>query len=538
MELQNWLAKINPTQVKSTLEQILTYQKAKPILENVSSLSPEKPHPRQLTFLSLDADEALYGGAVGGGKSSCLLLDSLRYVHIPGYSALLLRTDLQRFKLPGGLIPRSHEWLYGKATWNGSLNQWTFPSGATLRFGFLNNMQDRGRYMSTEFQYIGYDELTEFSEENYLFMFSRLRMKETIKAHGVKARVRGASNPGSKGHEWVMKRFITDDAKEDLKNNELKRSYVTKDSVENYGSVRVFVPAKLADNPSINKDDYMKQLIHLPPLTRQRLVNGDWSVMPEGLVKEHWFRYYSFMGEDILTLVTTMDREGNTLHTNDILERFEHINDHSSMNTGAYRFLTIDTAGGMKQIIDDKKGKVTSYTAIGVWDSFFSKSRGKRNLCLRYVWRGKEGFTAIASKILELNTLWKPSKIRIEDKTMGPGLADLLKHKCPISLISSGIVDKVVRSAGFLNMMEQGLVFFPKIENTWKPAYEAELLSWQGLDTDTNDQIDISSYAAMEVGGLSGGIMQLREMPQVVADLPSNQLFTNEEYGTNRSMWF
>ena len=54
--------------------------------------SPHDPTPPQAAFLKLSdlgVSEALYGGAAGGGKSDALLMDALRYVDVPGYSALI-----------------------------------------------------------------------------------------------------------------------------------------------------------------------------------------------------------------------------------------------------------------------------------------------------------------------------------------------------------------------------------------------------------------------------------------------------------------
>ena len=73
---------------------------------------------------------------------------------------------------------------------------------------------------------------------------------------------------------------------------------------------------------------------------------------------------------------------------------------------------------------------------------------------------------------------------------MGPDLANLLRKDIPIDVIASGTVDKVTRAAPFLNMLDKGLVYLPKGENSWRPVLESEWLSWQGLDNETNDIID------------------------------------------------
>ena len=44
---------------------------------------PHKPTPKQLAFLLLGNQEALYGGAAGGGKSDPLLMAALQYVDKP-----------------------------------------------------------------------------------------------------------------------------------------------------------------------------------------------------------------------------------------------------------------------------------------------------------------------------------------------------------------------------------------------------------------------------------------------------------------------
>ena len=121
------------------------------------------PHAKQAAFLLLPQLEALFGGAAGGGKSDALLMAALQYFDVPGYAALILRTTKQSLTLPGGLIPRSHEWLHGTgARWRASENTWYSPEGASLTFGYLRSEDDRYRYASSEYQFIGFEELTEF----------------------------------------------------------------------------------------------------------------------------------------------------------------------------------------------------------------------------------------------------------------------------------------------------------------------------------------------------------------------------------------
>jgi|CXWL01.1.fsa_nt_gi hypothetical protein len=215
--------------------------------------------PRQQEFLDLACLEALYGGAAGGGKSSALLMAALQHVHVPGYSALLLRRTYADLALPGAIMDRSHTWLQGSgATWNGTDKRWTFPSGAVLTFGYLDTEKDKFRYASAEFQYIGFDELTQFPENWYRFLLSRLRRPVGIT---VPVRARAASNPGGIGHDWVRRRFV-----------------------EANDPDRRFVAANLRDNPHVDGDEYRRSLAQLDATTRRQLEDGVWIRDSGGLV--------------------------------------------------------------------------------------------------------------------------------------------------------------------------------------------------------------------------------------------------------------
>ena len=463
------------------------------------------PWPKQKSFLDCDDLEVLFGGAAGGGKSDSLLRAALQYAHVPGYSALILRTDLQRLKLAGGLIPRSHEWLVDTgAQWNGNEFMWRFPSGATLQFGYLSNSFDKFRYGSSEYQFIGFDELTEFTEEDYLFLFSRLRKKINIP---VPYRIRAASNPGGKGHHWVLARFITEQAIADLKANTLKNRY---DVIGTDGKQRVFVPAKVYDNPAVNAQEYINNLMHLSPVERERLMNGDWTVMPAGLIKAKWLRYFRMRGRIVELLLSKTDPEGNVIHTSEPVQEFHE--------TDVHRIMVVDSAGGVEDIEKEYQGKPLSFTAVGVFDHV--QHGGNRALLVRRVKRKRGlGYTDIRDLVRDTYFEYRPSSIYVEDKALGMALvSDLRRDKLPIHTVSPEGKDKVARAAPFMNMMEQGQVYLPQGENSWRPAYEAELLGWLGRKEEVNDQIDISAYAATLTGGFLGGTIALDVDPRMTTD--------------------
>ena len=214
---------------------------------------PEQPSITQNVFLRTYSIEALFGGAAGGGKSSALLMSALQYVEVPGYSAILFRKTYADLSLPGALMDRFKAWManFDDIHWNANSYVATFPSGARISFGYLNNTNDFLRYKGSEFQFIGMDEVTEIRESDYRYLFSRLRRPASGPLSEVPLRMRAASNPAP---NWVRQRFI----------------------VEGQDQGRIFVPSKLTDNPGIDAESYRQALSALDPIERRRLEMGDW----------------------------------------------------------------------------------------------------------------------------------------------------------------------------------------------------------------------------------------------------------------------
>lgn len=241
------------------LRAAIALKRAQLARESPRPFQPQEPTPKQAEFLRLDCLEALYGGAAGGGKSSALLMAALEYVHVPGYAALLLRRTFADLSLPGAIMDRAQHWLQGTgAVWNERDKRWTFPSGATLTFGYCETAKDVFRYQGSELQFIGVDELTQWPEQSYRYLLSRLRRPE---GSTLPLRARAASNPGGIGHDWVRRRFV-----------------------EAADPARRFVGAQLPDNPHVDAVEYRRALAQLDETTRRQLELGIWVRDAGGLV--------------------------------------------------------------------------------------------------------------------------------------------------------------------------------------------------------------------------------------------------------------
>lgn len=261
---------------------------------------PHNPGPKQVEFLALDDLEAYFGGAAGGGKSDALLMAALQYVDQPNYAALLLRRTYKDLSLPGALMDRAGQWLRNTAAkWSAETKTWRFPSGATLTFGHLDNENDKYNYQSSEFQYIGFDEVTQFPPSQYEYLFSRLRR---LRGSDVPIRMRSGSNPDGDYVEDVRARFIPDEYINSTDEDKFSRIWRKGD--------RVFVPSRLEDNAFIDQEEYDEALQKLGVVMYARLRAGDWVAVPVGdLIKSEWFedKYMPFLPEGVRWKVRAWD---------------------------------------------------------------------------------------------------------------------------------------------------------------------------------------------------------------------------------------
>jgi hypothetical protein len=163
--------------------------------------------------------------------------------------------------------------LNGIAKYRERDHTWTFPNGSVLEFGYSEKERDIIRFQGTEYDDICWDELTQFSEFQYTYMFSRTRTVIN-RPGGIKVRplIRAGSNPGNIGHGWVKTRFV-----DPAPYGATHYASIDIDGVE-YKILRKYIPATLDDNPYLDKGDYLIKLSQLPPEEYRALRHGDWDV--------------------------------------------------------------------------------------------------------------------------------------------------------------------------------------------------------------------------------------------------------------------
>jgi hypothetical protein len=213
----------------------------------------------------------LYGGAMAGGKSYWLrwMLLKLLFFYYKKYrqkgvTVALFCEDYPTLK-DRHLSKVSFEfpdWLgkYKSQEHNFVLNE-RFGSGVIA----FRNLDEISKYKSSEFAAIAIDELTQNSEEIFVFLRTRLRWA------GISdTKFLAGTNPGGIGHDWVKRRWID-------------REFPT------YESERAqfyYVPALASDNPYISQS-YLDSLKSLPENQRKAYLEGSWEVF-EGQYFTEW----------------------------------------------------------------------------------------------------------------------------------------------------------------------------------------------------------------------------------------------------------
>lgn len=252
----------------------------------------------QEKFLASTAEIAIYGGAAGGGKTFAILMEPLRYIHTKGYRAVIFRKNFNQIFASGGIWDESRE-IYGDISGAKSVQtpkfKWSFNNKAHIYFDFLGRDADVEKWQGSQITFIGFDELTHFTERQFFYMMSRNRS-----TCGVRPYIRATCNPDA--DSWVAKFiewWIDQETGYPIPERSGKKRYMARieadDNViwadtrqelldkgidpEKIKSV-TFIASTLEDNKILMEKDpgYKANLESLPLVERERLLHGNWKI--------------------------------------------------------------------------------------------------------------------------------------------------------------------------------------------------------------------------------------------------------------------
>ena len=261
----------------------------------------------QEKFLASEADFACYGGSAGSGKTWSLLLEPLRNIHVKGFGAVVFRRSFPQIMAEGGLwdeAAKLYPLLGGKASVTPT-PRYVFPSGSTISFSPLQSDKSKLDWQGSQVALILWDELTQFSWEQFTYLMSRNRS-----TCGVRPYMRATCNPDP--DSWVRSflawwigadgypirerggviRWMT------VVNNEIQWADSKQELIDRLGEDThplsvTFIPALLSDNPKMMDADpgYLAKLQALPKHERDALLGGNWDsrAVAGAYFKREWF---------------------------------------------------------------------------------------------------------------------------------------------------------------------------------------------------------------------------------------------------------
>lgn len=232
-------------------------------------LSGQAPNPKQREFFLSRARHTAYGGARGGGKSWAMrrkfVLLALRY---PGLNLLLLRRTYPELE-ENHIKPLKKE-LSGVAKYTDKRKEFLFANGSCIKCGYCDHEDDVYQYQGQEYDVIGLEEATHFSENQMQYLATCNRSTRL----DFSPRMYYTCNPGGVGHAWVKRLFID-------------KEYYNAENAIDY----CFIPARVYDNKVLMaaNPEYITALQNLPPFLRRAHLEGDWDALA-GQYFESWRR--------------------------------------------------------------------------------------------------------------------------------------------------------------------------------------------------------------------------------------------------------
>jgi len=283
-----------------------------------------QPGPQTMALQSI-ADILLFGGGAGGGKTFFLLLDPLYQYQNANFNGVIFRRSTVQIRNPGGLWDESYR-LYHPlgAHPREAFLEWSFKSGMGMKFAHLEHEKTVYDWQGSQIPYIGFDELTHFTEKQFWYMLSRNRSMS-----GIPGRIRATCNPdvdswvrglvdwwvdkdGSpiKERSGVLRWFIRIDDK--IIWGDSKKELIEKYGAEFPPKSFTFIPSTIDDNKILLEKDpsYLANLMALPRVDRLRLRGGNWNVRPAAgnFFRREWFPILDAVPSSWIRAVRFWDR--------------------------------------------------------------------------------------------------------------------------------------------------------------------------------------------------------------------------------------
>lgn len=415
---------------------------------DITPVLAPNPGPQTLA-LQCPIDDLLYGGARGGGKGVFLILDMIRHdQESKGLGrGLLIRkklTDLRDFIKESRMYLSKLGWRY-----NISEKTWISPLGSEFVLAYLEHEDDWENYQGWNLSWLAIDEVGQYKNSDIIDkLYATLRKPDVPRKS-----LRLTANPGGPGHEWLKKRYV-DRAPPGVPFTD----YIVTPSGEKLPTMRVYIPARLKDNPAANTPEYRAMLAQAGPAYLVKAwLEGDWNVIPSGGV---------FDCDNI-----------NLADSHPPLDRMR-------IYVGLDGAFTTKTHG--------------DHTAIVVW----GVDEARRHWILD-VWRDRWDVLEASKQLIAIWRKYGPAMTWIEGGPHGLAIEPYLKERRsdkqvwqPFELVSH-LQDKIAKAMPLAALVNDGQLWVQR-DAPWWPSFRDELLIFRGED-EANDQVDAAGIVARSI---------------------------------------
>lgn len=308
----------------------------------------------QQAALCSPAQLLLFGGQSGGGKTDFLVGDAMQEYRNSAFRGLLLRETLGEFDQLGDRMEKAYVPLGARYKSRTGGGQWTFPSGARLRFGYLADDADIKKYRGNPYSWLGIDESGLHPMHRVRQMIGWLAAPQ---ATGLRVRARFTSNPGGVGHGWQMAVFLRNkcplhypadglDSRPGMTSVRAGKVYYGASWVwppspaQMVHKTTAFFPASVTANPLYGQDKIDSLRSQTPEIQMQLLhgcwcnaeslyfgfLNPEWQIPYPAIQDQWWWNHfisidYGYGNSSAAAVRFSVDQYGRVFVTGEIVEK-------------------------------------------------------------------------------------------------------------------------------------------------------------------------------------------------------------------------
>ena len=282
-----------------------------------------RPQPGfQEDALSTSADIAFLGGAAGAGKTFVLLMETVRNLRVQNFGGVIFRRTSPQIKSEGGLLDTSKQLFYDLGgVLRETTTEWIFPYKVKIKFNHLQYDSTSLDWQGSQIPFIGFDELTHFSEYQFLYLLSRNRS-----TCGIRPYVRATMNPDPESwvYNWIewyideetgypipersgklryfirlQNNMIWGNTKQEvleivMLNSDFRQTVEESEAAgltpDDLIKSFTFIPGSIYSNKELlrSNPDYLGNLLALSEQEQAQLLKGNWKISLDGLSLFEW----------------------------------------------------------------------------------------------------------------------------------------------------------------------------------------------------------------------------------------------------------